>query len=205
MIRTLRQPRKRATTRIGPGDNGRAMSLDQFDGAIGREGYLYELNQGVIQVTDVPQPKHFLQIQEMRRQLSRYQDSHPGVVHSIAGSHEAKLLVAPTESERHPDLCVYLSGPPDVPDVWSVWVPAIVVEVVSPSSIKRDYDEKPADYLSFGVDEYWIVDAAKKQMTVLSRWRGQWKKQVIRPTKKYATSFLPGFSLDLKKVLDVAK
>src|SRR4051794_35154424 len=195
MIRTLRQPRKRAAARIGPEDNGRAMSLDRFDCAIGREGYLYELNQGVIQVTDVPQPKHFLQVQELRRQLTRYQDAHPDVVHSVAGSHEAKLLVAPTQSERHPDLCVSLTAPPDVPDVWSVWLPKIVIEVVSPSAANRDYEEKPTAYLSFGVDESWIVDAAKRQMLALSRWRGQWKDHIVKPSKRYTARALPGFSL----------
>jgi len=181
------------------------MSLDEFDRADGREGFLYELNKGVIQVTDVPQPRHLAQVQELRRQLSRYQDAHPNAVHTIAGSHEAKLLVGPTSSERHPDLSVYLSAPPDGPDVWSVWIPAVVIEVVSPSSARRDYDETPRDYLDFGVDEYWIIDAAKQHMTALTRWRGLWKKQVVRPSKKYATRFLPRFSLDLKRVFDAAK
>jgi Uma2 family endonuclease len=56
--------------------------------------------------------------------------------------------------------------------VWSVWIPEIVVEVVSPSSAKRDYHDKPSEYLSFGIDEYWIVDPAKQRMTVNRRWRG---------------------------------
>ncbi len=29
---------------IGPEDHGRRMSLDEFDQAVGAEGYLYELN-----------------------------------------------------------------------------------------------------------------------------------------------------------------
>jgi len=41
----------------------------------------------------------------------------------------------------------YIDGPPD-----------LVVEVVSAESRARDYRVKYAEYLSAGVQEYWIVD-----------------------------------------------
>src|ERR1700722_13308756 len=113
---------------IGPEDNGRRMNLDDFDRAKGRDGHIYELNKGVIEVTDVPHPRHFAQIQETRDQLVSYRLSHPELVHSITGSNDSKILIASDQSERHPDLSVYLSPPPDVPDVWSLWVPEIVIE-----------------------------------------------------------------------------
>jgi Uma2 family endonuclease len=139
---------------VGPKDDGRHMSLDRFDRAIGREGYIYELNKGVIEVTDVPHPRHLAQLQEIRDQLVEYRLKHPDIIHSITGSNESKILIQPEQSERHPDLSVYLSPPPDVTDVWSLWIPAIVIEVVSKSSVKRDYEDKPSEYLAFGVDEY---------------------------------------------------
>ena len=200
MLKTISRP-----ITIGPEDNGRRMSLDRFDQAKGREGHVYELNKGVIEVTDVPHPRHFAQGQETRDQLVSYRLSHPELVHSITGSNDSKILIAADQSERHPDLSVYLSPPPDVEDVWSLWVPEIVIEVVSKSSAKRDYEEKPAEYLSFGVDEYWIIDSPKQQMTALIRWRGQWKEKIVRPSQKSPTRHLPGFSLDLKRVLAAAK
>jgi Uma2 family endonuclease len=190
---------------IGPKDNGRRMSLDRFDQAKGREGYIYELNKGEIEVTDVPHPRHFAQIQEIRDQLVSYRLAHPDLVHSVTGSNESKILIAADQSERHPDISVYLSPPPDVDDVWSLWVPKIVIEVVSKSSAKRDYEDKPAEYLAFGIDEYWIVDGFEHHMTALTRWRGQWKERVLKPSQKYSTPYLPGFSLDLKRVLATPK
>jgi Uma2 family endonuclease len=201
MIKTLR----RKKIHVGPEDNGRRMTLDEFDRAIGREGYIYELNKGVIEVSDVPEPKHALQVQAVRNQLVVYQEAVPNIVNLIAGSNEAKILVTGTQSERHPDLSIYRSPAPDVHDVWSLWVPEIVIEVVSKSSVKRDYEEKPAEYLQFGVDEYWIVDAFKQQLTVLIRWRGQWKEKIVKPPQKYTTRHLPGFSLDMKRVFAAAK
>lgn len=201
MIRTLRKP----AIRVGPEDHGRRMALDDFDRALGREGYLYELNKGVVEVTNVPHPRHFAQVQELRDQLTSYKLGHPGTIHSITGSNDAKLLIGRSQSERHPDLSVHLSAPPNSPDVWSVWVPEIVIEVVSERSATRDYEDKPPEYLEFGVDEYWIVDSAKQRMTALTRWRGQWKEQVVTPTKKYKTHHLPGFALDLKRVFAAAR
>jgi Uma2 family endonuclease len=159
----------------------------------------------VIEVSEVPKPEHAKQVQAIRNQLSAYQIKHPRVVELIAGSNECKLLIGSEDSERHPDLSLYLAPEPDVRDVWSIWIPEIVIEVISPSSRRRDYEEKPGEYLELGIDEYWIVDAAEKQMTVMSRWRGQWKSTVVKPSKKYTTHWLPGFSLDLKRVIEAGK
>jgi Uma2 family endonuclease len=202
MLQTAGKPRSlRKPMRIGPEDHGRKMSLDLFANAIAQEGYLYELGKGVIEVSGIPQPTHGKQLQEIREQLSVYKIAHSSVIDYIGGGSEAKMLIGPAESERHPDLSIYLSSPPEVDDVWSVWVPAIVIEIVSKSSIKRDYEVKPSEYLEFGVDEYWIIDSIKQQMTALSRWRGQWKEKTLKPSQKYSTPILPGFSLDLKRVL----
>ena len=200
MVRTLTK-----RVEIGPEDAGRAMSLEEFDRAMGREGYRYELNKGVIEVTDVPDPSHFAQIQEIRDSLAAHRLAHPGSIHSVTGSNDSKILLATDQSKRHPDVSVYLTAPPAGPDVWSRCIPAIVVEVVSKRSMKRDYQDKPAEYLSFGVDEYWIVDSAKSQMMALTRWRGQWKEKIYKPTQRYSTPLLPGFSLELKRVLSAGK
>ncbi|MGA2583414.1 MAG: Uma2 family endonuclease [Tepidisphaeraceae bacterium] len=200
MPATLRKPRV-----IGPEHNGRRMSLDDFDRAISRDGQIFELNKGVIEMTDVPHHRHFAQLQAARNQLVIYQDANPETIHSITGGMESKILVAATQSERHPDLSVYLSPPPDVEDVWSLWVPAIVIEIVSPSSANRDYHEKPDDYLEFGISEYWIIDAQKQQMTAMIRWRGLWKPKIAKANQKYTTRQLPGFSLNLSKVFAAAK
>ena len=200
MPTALRQP-----ILIGPEDHGRRMSLDRFDRAVAREGKRYELNKGVIEVTDIPAPSHLAQMQCVREQLVCYSVFCPRAIFAVAGSGESKVLVASAQSERHPDLSVYLSAPPDVEDVWSLWVPKIVVEVVSPSSARRDYHDKPHEYLAFGVAEYWIVDAQKRQMTAMVRWRGQWKTKVLKASQKYTTSQLPGFSLDLGRVMGAGR
>ena len=195
-------PARRKVVHIGPADHGRRMSLTLFDKAIGVEGYTYELNKGMIEVSDVPHIQHGRRLQEVRMQLTVYQAANPGAIDYMGGGSDAKLLVEPAESERHPDLSVYLDPPPaDADDVWSEWVPAIVVEVVSERSAKRDYEDKPPEYLAFGVQEYWIVDGDRRLFTAMTRFRGQWRTKAYKPSQTYTTRRLPGFTLELKRVL----
>lgn len=44
--------------------------------------------------------------------------------------------------------------------------PDFIIEVVSPSSRRMDYNIKNAKYTEAGVREYWIVDPAKERTTV---------------------------------------
>jgi Uma2 family endonuclease len=192
----------RAIISIGPADEGRRMTLAEFDSVEGQEGRLYELSRGRVTVVDVPNTRHFAQVDEIREQLSSYRRSHPGMIHRIGTGSECKILVPDVESERHPDLAVYKTPPPEE-DVWSAWVPELVIEVVSPGSAERDYNEKPAEYLSFGVGEYWVIDAVRGKggEALLNRRRsGKWVHIVMRPPQRCTTRQLPGFELDLAAV-----
>ena len=204
MLKTLTIPRRRSRL-IGPQDNGHRMSLAEFDRVEGQEGYLYELNKGVIEVTNIPHRRHAMQVAEIVEQFYGFKLSHPGVIQFIGSPDGTKILIESQQSERHPDISVYTSPMPDVDEIWSIWVPTIAVEVVSESSAKRDYEDKPAEYLAFGISENWIVDGFKKQMTVMTRYRGMWKKKIVKPSQKYTTRHLPGFGLDLKRVLTAVK
>jgi Uma2 family endonuclease len=45
--------------------------------------------------------------------------------------------------------------------------PLLVVEVVSPDSIKRDYRFKRSEYAALEIPEYWIVDPLESKVSVL--------------------------------------
>jgi hypothetical protein len=193
-----------ATTIIGPADHGRAMSLADFDLAEVQEGHLYELSRGVVAVSEIPNQRHLAQVRAIRWQLWAHATAHPDQVWDIPGGSDCKILLPDWDSERHPDLAVYQSAPPDGRKVWSTWKPELVVEVVSPSSEARDYLEKREEYLDFGIKEYWIVDADKRELLALRRTRGKWKETVVREGDAYETPLLPGFALDFAKVMQAA-
>jgi Uma2 family endonuclease len=193
-------------TKIGPADHGRRMSLEEFDEAEGQDGYLYELSRGIVTVVDIPKKRHALQVVAIRRQFSAHDTFHPGLIQMIAAGSECKLLVDDLGSERHPDLSVYLTPPPEKEDkhFWRRWVPEIVIEVVSPSSRQRDYEEKPEEYLRLGVKEYWIVDADERAMVVMRRARARWVETTVRPPATYSTRLLPGLEISIEAVFKTA-
>jgi Uma2 family endonuclease len=192
--------------KIGPADHGRKMSLAEFEHAQVQEGYLYELSRGIITVSDVPNRQHMLLVVATRDQLQDYKSLNRGRIHIIASGNECKLLIPAFDSERHPDLSVFLTEPPPIENanLWRHWFPEIVIEVVSPSSHKRDYQEKPAEYLRRGAREYWIIDPRKRAMVVMRRVRNRWTETLVRPPALYQTRLLPGLEFSCGAVFQAA-
>ncbi len=193
-------------TKLGPAEHGRRMSLKDFEDADMDDGPLYELGRGVVTVVEVPKRRHMAQVIAARKQLLLYEAMNPERIQAIAAGNECKLLIDELDSERHPDLAVYLTPPPVNEDrnFWRRWVPELVIEVVSPSSRHRDYHEKPEEYLRFGVKEYWIVDTDERVMVVMRRSRGRWVTTTVRPPVMHRTRLLPGFEFSIETVFNAA-
>jgi Uma2 family endonuclease len=190
--------------KIGPLDQGRRMSLAEFDLAEGQPGHLYELSRGVVTVVDVPNWRHLAQVDDARLQFDGYRINHPKRIYTIASGGECKILIAGLDSERHPDLAIYKFPPTDEEDIWATWVPEIVIEVVSLGSELCDYNEKREEYFRFGVSEYWIIDAERREMLVLRRSRGRWAERTVQPPELYKTRLLPGFEFSCALVFQAA-
>lgn len=195
----------RAVAQVGPADNGKRMSLEEFEHAEAKEGHSYELSRGVIIVVDVPDWGHLAQLDEAREQFSAYRRRHKGRIYRIAHGADCKILLPDLESERHPDLAVYMAPPTDMTDIWAHWVPALVIEIVSKSSAHRDYVEKREEYLRFGVREYWIIDSSRQEMLALRRSGRKWVERTLGPQEIFRTRLLPDFEFDLKAVFDAAR
>jgi len=172
------------------------MSLDDFDTAIAREGYRYELSRGVIVVAEIPGLPHLHVLDRLRMQIDNAVTPLRPKGVMVAAAMHCKLLIADYESERHPDLAVYFGDPGESENPWSTWIPALVVEIVAADTEDCDYHLKPEEYLALGVQEYWIVDPAKGEVLVRQRWRSQWRERIIRPPQRYSSQMLPDFEFD---------
>lgn len=194
------------TAKIGPQHHGRKMSLRAFEFAKTEEGFVYELARGYIVVSEVANYLHAMQIVAIMRALWSYDAANPGVIHAILGGADCKLLVFDWESERHPDISVYLTKPrgPKNRNLWRRWIPELAVEVVSESSRDRDYVEKRDEYWSLGAKEYWIVDAKLRQVLALRRGRSQWIERPLGPDDTLETKLLPGFRLPCREIFAAA-
>lgn len=178
------------------------MSFRAFQRAEGRPGYLYELSGGVIEVTDIRGREHAAVRFAVCEQLDAYRVAHPGVIKYMAGAADAKTELPALESERHPDVSIYLTPMPEDPYPWDKWLPSIVIEVVSPGAVarRRDYQTKRREYLSAGILEYWIVDPQQLSMLALTRHGDTWREKRLGATGSWTTSLLPGFELRLRVV-----
>ena len=75
----------------------------------------------------------------------------------------------------------------------------LVIELVSDSSVARDYEEKFREYEAAGVREYWICDPRPgKQQTSFYQLTAEGKYQAVPPDAdgRYHALVLPGFWLD---------
>jgi Uma2 family endonuclease len=187
--------------KIGPADHGQRMTLAEFEFAEVEPGHRYELSRGVVIVSDVALEAHGGTIDDLRMILYLYRHQHPGIIHRLASGTECKLLVPETESERHPDISLYLTPPPRKDNtVWRIWIPGIVIEVVSRLSRLRDYEQKKEDYLAIGIREYWIVNEETKELVTLKKHGSQWRERVLKPGEVYETRLLPGFQLNVAEL-----
>ncbi len=193
-------------TVLGPRMHGRKMSLKKFEFAELEEGCYYELARGYIVVSEVANYYHAMQIMAIKTGIIVYHATNPGIIHAALASQECKLVVPAWESERHPDLSVYLHAPkgPKNRTMWRTWIPELTIEVVSESSRDRDYTEKRDEYWTLGVKEYWIVDAKLGQVLVLTRGRSQWTEKTLGPNDACETKLLPGFKLPCQTIFDAA-
>ena len=80
----------------------------------------------------------------------------------------------------------YVDGPPD-----------LAVEIVSPDSVDRDYEEKRRRYEAAGVLEYWIIDPLESTATFLVR-EGDAFVEQVSSEHVYQSRVLEGFELDTR-------
>ncbi len=66
--------------------------------------------------------------------------------------------------------------------------PDLVVEIVSPGSVRRDRYEKQALYARFGVREYWILDRGNRSLEVLTLTDGKYEVHSAAEETGHVTS-----------------
>lgn len=80
--------------------------------------------------------------------------------------------------------------------------PDMVIEVVSPSTAKRDIEIKRGIYERFGVKEFWLVFPEEKVVEVLVLEGGRYfLHQAVAQEGKACSKLLEGFCVELKEVL----
>ncbi len=79
--------------------------------------------------------------------------------------------------------------------------PQLIVEVVRPDSITRDYRYKRSEYAAIEVPEYWIVDPLTAKVTVLQWEEGFYEETVFAGEQAIASPTLPELTLSVAQLL----
>lgn len=110
------------------------------------------------------------------------------------------------DSSRLPDLCIVPMEAAEAlrysPSVFQL--PALLVtEIVSPSLVNDDYEEKLKEYQGIGVAEYWIVDPVSKdpRVTIYSLHNGTYAKQVFRGSEPIISTTFPELVITVAQVM----
>jgi len=120
-----------------------------------RDGRRYEVIGGELVMTPSPSSRHQLVSSRLNWILRSFLATTPlGEVFSAPYD-----VVLGTHDILEPDLLVILNEQSDlVTDLHVVGAPALVIEIISPSTRSMDRVRKSATYADNGVQEYWIVD-----------------------------------------------
>jgi Uma2 family endonuclease len=126
------------------------------------DGNTYELVRGELFVTPPPTVNH----EEIDARLNRMLVPFVAV-HQLGNVYHPRAVVQFQRSQVEPDLMVRPSHP-DPAAGWAVWpVPFLVIEIISPSTRRRDHEQKKSLYMEAGVAEYWIVDPEDRSIRVV--------------------------------------
>ncbi|MDK2793268.1 MAG: hypothetical protein PWQ25_2131 [Deferribacteres bacterium] len=67
-------------------------------------------------------------------------------------------------------------------------VPALVIEIISPSNETHDRIRKYITYMEFGIKEYWIINPKLKTVEVYTLENGEYKQAAIYKGDDWAVS-----------------
>lgn len=124
------------------------------------DGQRYELSDGVLELmSPAPSPKHQVIGSTMQHFLLNNCQSDYFIINA-----PVDLILSPTEV-RQPDLlAIHRSRAGMITKRGIEGIPDLVVEILSPHSLKRDKHHKLTVYARYGIPEYWIVDPANEAL-----------------------------------------
>jgi Uma2 family endonuclease len=112
--------------------------------------------------------------------------------------------VLTNKQPRRPDVCIITNEQAKNIERSSAILktpPPLLVEVVSPESVERDYIQKTSEYAAISVGEYWIVDPLENKVTVCLFDQGSYTQTVFTNNQKIISQLFPELILTVEQLL----
>lgn len=181
------------TTTGSPQYGGLRMGADSYL-ALSNDGFQYELVDGVVVLSPIPTPKHQSVLAEISYQIMSHLRTQP--VGSVFPEVDVRLS---DEIVYRPELVFIRKD--RVAANWRriLQPPDMVVEIVSPDSLRFDAETKRNDYERFGVTEFWLIDPDREELKFHRLEQGTYKL-IEAPGAFFSSVAVPGFVLNLDEV-----
>ena len=158
----------------------------------------YEIIDGNLLRAPAPDTWH----QDWSRDLFRVIDRH------VTAQRLGKVFFAPVdvvldaENTVQPDIVFIAMANAGIIQRRAIFgTPDLLVELISPSSVRRDRYEKKDLYARFGAKEYWIGDPANKALEILTLKEGRYELHCCAEEKgKLVSLVLAGLEFDLTEI-----
>src|SRR5262245_26073836 len=191
-------------TKLGPADHGRPLSYEEYLAGDYESGYKYELIDGRLYVSPMPNPFENWLENWLYRALDRYAERHAQVINYVTTKSRVVVPDRPGLTTPEPDIAAFRDFPKNVDEIgWEDVSPVLVSEVLVEGDPRKDLERNVELYLQVpSIREYWVLDGREglKQLTLTAyRRRGhRWQRPIAVPFgETYTTPLLPGFRLRL--------
>jgi Uma2 family endonuclease len=168
-----------------------------------------ELIDGFIHLMSGPLRRHARASLKLTRSIGNFIEKKKGKCHVYYAPFDVRLpLHGSTDDNKiydvvQPDICV-VCDMSKLDDKGCIGAPDLIVEVLSPSTLKHDWNYKFNLYEAAGVREYWIVDPkAKLTYVFLLQPDGNYDLgTVYECNQKAPVHILEGLEIDLNKLFE---
>lgn len=112
-------------------------------------------------------------------------------------------VVFDSENILQPDIVVVLRDNEEIlKEKAIVGAPDVVIEIISPTSITRDRNEKHKLYEKFGVPEYWLVDPGNKSIEVYTLEGNEFQLfSFAAETGSIKSKVINGFEIEILEIM----
>jgi Uma2 family endonuclease len=136
------------------------------------DGRRYEIIEGILYVANAPGYDHQFTVTQLTTDINLFVRQNPL---GVALTAPFEVHLSTTSRPVQPDVFFLNNEQKPIPaaQIFS-GAPTLVVEVISPSSIRLDRHIKFDAYETAGVNEYWLVDLKTRSVEVYTLARGEY-------------------------------